>query len=366
MNNILNNVYNDIRNPAGFAGINKLYNEARKADPSVTRKDVISFLNGNRTYTLHKLTRKNFLRNKVIAPKPNVILSCDLADLNHLSKHNSGIRYILICIDVFSRYMFGIPMIDKTAKSSLNALKSILDVNMGYSRLYTDLGTEFYNKLVNSYLKSRNIKLYSVSSREIKSCLAERAIKTVKQKIYKYLTSMNTLRYIDVLPQIIETYNNTPHTALGHNQTPANVHKMRNIKQIISQFEKMYKNRRAMRKRVSCNLSVGDIVRLQKLSRTQYMFTKAYRNLNTEELFRIIKIDTTKTVPVFTIQDLSGETIEGIFYRDELIKSALPDYYNVDILKSKFEKGRKRYYVNWRGYPQCFNSWINADDIVSI
>ena len=204
MNTLLTNIYEDHSNPSGLAGINKLYKEVRKLYPEIKRSDVISFLNKQRTYTLHKETKKKFPRRKILAPKPRVILSCDLADLSELQKYNKGVRYVLFCIDVFSRYLQIALLKNKTGSSSKNALQLILekDQSKGYSRLFTDLGGEFYNKHVADYLNRRNIKLYSNFSREVKAALAERVIRSVKSKIYKYLTLNNTLKYIDVLPDI--------------------------------------------------------------------------------------------------------------------------------------------------------------------
>ena len=70
-------------------------------NPDITRKDVKSFLEEQDSYTLHKITRKKFTRRKVLAPKPGVIASCDLAEIPVLAPHNNGFKYILIFIDVF-------------------------------------------------------------------------------------------------------------------------------------------------------------------------------------------------------------------------------------------------------------------------
>lgn len=89
--------------------------------------------------------------------------------------------------------------------------------------------------------------MYSVYSQEIKSSLAERFIRTLKGRIYRYMTAHNKLEYISILQKVLESYNHTPHARLG--KTPAEVHAMKDPRGIIRQFKKMhnYKNRKASR-----------------------------------------------------------------------------------------------------------------------
>ncbi len=100
MNSLLASIYKDYTKPGGLGSINSLYREARKFNKNIKISHVKKFLQGSRTYTLHKQTQKKFPRRKIIAPKQKVILSCDLGDFSYLQKHNKGFRYILVCIDV--------------------------------------------------------------------------------------------------------------------------------------------------------------------------------------------------------------------------------------------------------------------------
>lgn len=362
----LQRIYHDITSPAGLGGINQLYREGKKVIKNLTLRDVQDFLRQSRTYTLHKQTRKRYERRKIIAPKPRVIMSCDLADFSSLHRHNKGVKYILFCLDVFSRYLQIAPLKSKTAKSSLVALQTILESekSKGTSRLFTDLGSEFYNKHVKDYLTKKRIRLYSNYSRETKASLAERVIRTIKTKIYKYLTLHNTLKYIDVLQSLVDTYNRTSHRSLGNDQTPSSVHRLRDISLIKAQFKRMYLSNPPRQKNVSSKLSVGDFVRLQLTSRTQFVFNKAYTVNNTEEIFQITRIDTSHPIPTYYLKDLGDEAVDGAFYREELIKTSLPDQFQVDILKSRLHRGIRQYRVRWRGYPRKFDSWIDAEDLI--
>ena len=77
-------------------------------------------------YTLHKITRKKFLLRKITTSKSGFIASCDLADVSLLSRNNKEYKYILLFIDVFSRFAQAIPLKRKDANTVHDALKKIL------------------------------------------------------------------------------------------------------------------------------------------------------------------------------------------------------------------------------------------------
>lgn len=347
-----------------FTGILDLYRKAKQEDNAITILDVKNYLKGQKSYTLHKITRKNFLRRKIIAPKPRVILSTDLMDMRKLAKHNNNNNYVLVAIDVFSRYAKALPIKSKTSDSMVNALKLILegDSNFkGVSRINSDEGKEYYNSKVNTYLKNKSITLYSVSSREIKASIAERFIRTLKGRIYRYMTQNNTLTYINALPDLVNDYNNTVHSTL--NETPDYVHKLTSKIKLEMLFKKMYIRESPKRDNVSSQLEVGESVRLADEYRNS-RFRKGYQIQNTYEIFKIATIDKSQIPSVYYLEDLAGEPVLGLFYRDELIPTNLPATFDITVLKTKTVGRKKKYLVNWIGYPAKFDSWIDEEDIV--
>ena len=362
---ILRDLYESVKSPHSFTGVQTLLENARKHNPDITRKDVKSFLEEQDSYTLHKITRKKFTRRKVLAPKPGVIASCDLAEIPVLAPHNNGFKYILIFIDVFSRLAQAIALKNKDGKTTALALKTILE--SGYfdnlSRLNSDEGREFYNHHVQQLLKSKGITLYSVSSREIKASIAERLIRTLKSKLYRYMTHNNTKRYVDVLPDIIESYNNSIHSSLGNKQTPLQVHNLTDLDAIKRQFFHMYKKSRFIQNKVSSSLNIGQYVRIADEHRNS-IYRRGYTIQNTIEIFKVRNIDKSQNPTVYYLEDLNGDPITGVFYREELTPTQLPEFFQLDILKSKTVGKRKKYFVRWRGYPESFNSWIDQDQMV--
>ena len=128
-----------------------------------------------------------------------------------LSKYNKGNKYLLCAIDLFSKYAWVIPIKDKKGTSIVNAFKKILsDSNRKPNKIWVDQGSEFYNKSFKDFLKINNIEMYSTYNEE-KSVVAERFIRTLKNKIFKYLTAVSKSGYFGVLDDIVNKYNNTTH-----------------------------------------------------------------------------------------------------------------------------------------------------------
>ena len=67
--------------------------------------------------------------------------------------------------------------------------------------------------LFKKWLKDNDIEMYSIYN-EGKSVVAERFIRTLKNKIYKYMTSLSKNVYIDKLDDIVDEYNNTYHRTI--------------------------------------------------------------------------------------------------------------------------------------------------------
>ena len=76
---------------------------------------------------LHKLKRKNYLRRKIIVNHIHEIFAADLVEIQKFSKINKGYRYLLTCIDIFSKYAFAIPLKDKKGITIKNALQKIFN-----------------------------------------------------------------------------------------------------------------------------------------------------------------------------------------------------------------------------------------------
>ena len=129
-NDILLDLYQEAKNPNSYGSIQDLLLNAKIFLPLIKREDIVKFLKTQKACTLHRVANKKFLRRRVLAPKPGIFASCDLADLSSLSRYNKGYKYILVFVDVFSIFARCIPLKRKDANSVHDALNKIL--NSGY------------------------------------------------------------------------------------------------------------------------------------------------------------------------------------------------------------------------------------------
>lgn len=359
--------WNDFTKPHGLSGVGDLYNSLKKTCGPITQSDIKDYLSEKRSYTLHKRTRKKFPRRRVLSAKPRVILACDLADMQHLAKENNGVKYLLLCVDVFSRFMIARTLSNKQGKTCSTALANILDSEdcVGVRKLWSDMGGEFRNKHVSEMLKARKITLYHTYSHEIKVSLAERAIQTIKNKIYRLLTLKGSYHYVTELPSLVKAYNSRVHGALV-GKTPQEVHLMTSPEIIKQQFHRMhgtvaYKNSASSHK--SDSLKVGDVVRT---SIEKGVFDKGYNNVNTEELFKIRLVNRQQPVTTYLLEDLDGEAVEGQYYKEELVKTVLPQHFAIEIIDRRTRHKKKQVLVHYLGYSNKHDRWLDEEEIVSI
>ena len=155
---------------------------------------------------LHKPIIRKFEKRKVYSTFKDNIWVVDLADIKLLSKYNKGIRFLLFVIDIFSKYAWVVPLKDKKGISIVKASQNILKQSNSKrkpNKIWVDKGSEFYNAYFKKWLRDNNIVMYSTHN-EGKSVVAERFIRTLKSKIYKYMTSISKNVYIDKLDNIVD------------------------------------------------------------------------------------------------------------------------------------------------------------------
>ena len=246
---------------------------------------------------LHKLIIKKFEKRKVHAAFKDNIWGADLADMQLLSRYNKGIRFLLCVIDIFSKYAWVVLLKDKKGISIVKAFQSILKQSNRRkpNKIWVHKGSEFYNSSFEKWLRDNDIVLYSTHN-EGKSVVAERFIRTLKSKIYKYMTSISKNVYIDKLDDIADEYNNAYRTTIK--MKPIDVKDNTNIN-----TDKKINNK-------DPKFKVGDCVRISKYKN---IFAKGYTPNWSEEVFVIKKVK--NTVPwTYVINDLNGEEITGTFY----------------------------------------------------
>ena len=208
-------------------------------------------------------------------------------------------------------------------------------------KIWVDKGSEFYNGSMKPWLEKNDIEMYSTHN-ERKSVVAERFIRTIKNKIYKHMTSISKNVYNDKLDDIVNEYNNTKHRRTKMKPVDVKDNTYIDFGKEINDNDPKFK--------------VGDHVRISKY---KSIFAKGYAPNCSEEIFVIKKIK--NTVPwTYVIDDLNGEEITGTFYGKELQKIDQQEFRIEKVIKEKSD----RLYVKWKGYDNSFNTCIDKKDLV--
>ena len=226
--------------------------------------------------------------------------------MQSLSRKNKSIKYLLCAIDLCSKYAFVIPLKNKKGISIVNAFDKIIKQsnNRKPNKLWGDQGSEFYNNVFEKWLSGNDIIMYSTYN-EGKSVVAERFIRTLKNKLYKHMTATGKNVYYDVLDDVVNKYNNTKDSTIKMKP----IHVKDNNKRVYID-EHNEKERR---------FKVGDRV---TISEFKNIFAKGYTPNWSKEIFIVDKMN--DTVPyTYNLKDLNDEEIIGSFYDRELQKTKL-------------------------------------------
>ena len=220
-----------------------------------------------------------------------------LADVQLISKFNKGFRFLLCVIDTFSKYPWVVQLKDKKGVNIVNTFQSIWKkANRKPNKISVDKGVEFYKNPFKKWLQDNDIAMYSTHN-EGKCVAAERFIRTLKNKIYKYMTSISKNVYIDQLDDIENEYNNTYHRTIKMKPIDVKDNTYINIRKEVNNKDSKFK--------------VGDHVRISKYKN---IFAKGYTPNWSEEFFVIKEIKNT----VSWTYVFNGKEIIGTFYEKEL------------------------------------------------
>jgi len=336
-------LYNTLRSPGSFASVRSLQRYSGRSKRAVTE-----FLAKQDAYTLHKPRRIRFPRRKTYSKGIADLFQIDLVDVTNLSPFNDGMRYLLTCIDVFSKRAWVVPVRTKSGRDVADAFEKIL-AEQRCNLVQSDKGGEFLNSTFQSMLKRYGIKFYTSENEDLKAAVVERFNRTFKTKMYRYFTHKNTRRYIDVLDDLLYSYNNSYHRSIGMTPTEVNTSNEDIVRGRLYPLKpKSYK----------WKYDVGDRVRI---SMSRQPFRKGYLGEWSEEIFEIKT--RLPTAPVtYELEDLAGEAIKGRFYEPEIQKVLKSDNEHFDverILKTRKRNGKIQYLVSWKGYPSKFDSWVD-------
>ena len=207
-----------------------------------------------------------------------------------------NLKYLLCAIDFFSKYTWVVPLKDKREISIINAFQKILDnSNRKPNKIWVDEGGEFYNNLLKRFLKINNIDMYSTYNKG-KSVVAEKFIRTLKNKIFKHMTAVSKNVYFHVLDDIVNKYNKRVYRTI----------KMKPLDVTSDSYAEYNEDSNETKSK----FRAGDHARISKYKN---IFAEEYTQNWSEEVLIITKIKDTVSW-TYAISDLNGEPIAASFY----------------------------------------------------
>ena len=352
MNKLIKDVYYNPTSSGYYAGVQQVYREAKTRNKKVTLRQVRDFLSTQDPYTLYKGVRRRFKRNITQSAGIDVHWQGDLADMNSLKRYNTGISYILVCIDVLSRFAFAEPVKRKTPQLIAAAFEAIVKRSKRKCWIFTtDMGMEFKGKPFQEMLQRHDIQPRYATSPDVKCAIVERYIRTLKTRIWRYFTQHKTLNYVKPLSSIVSAINNSYHRTIGC--APAKVTKA-NEKKI---WEHLYGGEKPP---VRAVFKPGDQVRITK---EKGKLTKGYLPNFTAETFVVTKILKNRRPATYKLCDLTGETLSGIFYSPELVHvSKRRNAAVAEIVKSEVRRKVLWHQVKWINKKPP--SWIKNTELM--
>ena len=357
--NYLKKIYYNPEHPASFSGLEKLYRAVRKDGKYVLgRTKIKAWLIKQEPFTLHRAVIRKQTRQKIIAPYIDYQWDIDTAYMTTYSKENVWYSYFLLIIDVFSKFVWTFPLRNVRGSEVVMSFQSVLDQGRRPDKVRTDMGSEFKSKVFQNLLKKEGIDHF-YSYNETKSAVAERAIKTIKSKLARYMTKNQTHRWIDILEVMTKSYNHTFHRSLK--KAPINVKP--EDQAIIWQMhydpipKKKYHKTSSIPTKFS--FKIGDKVRISHLRRA---FQREYDERWTMEYFIVSERGIKQGIPFYRLQDLEGDDIKGKFYANEISKILIDKTTSFRIEKI-MQRTKNKVLVKWMGWPAKFNSWIPLKDL---
>ena len=327
LNDVLKELVNDPETVR--FGRDSFYNKIKEKYSNISKLKAFNYLKSQEAYQLHLPLKPRRTIKSITVDGPGKYYQMDLIILKikDLAQFNSGYKYILNIIDVFSKFLWSYALKSKSGAALANVLTSWLDqLKEKPTIVQSDNGTEFKNNEVDKIFKDRDVRrIYSDSYTPQSNGGVERVNYTMKKLLFSLLTQKKSKRWIDILGDVVNNYNSSIHSTTE--ETP------QSIENDDANNKKV--NLRIRAKRVQQpdlhNLKVGDAVRISKIvestTRKNLIFRSAYNENWSRDIYYISKIIQSRkntTQSRFQVED-KDKTDVGTYYAYELQKIIPPE-----------------------------------------
>lgn len=362
----LQNIYFEPSHPASFAGPEKLYRVVKREGKfKLGRKRIKQWLQDQDQYSLYRDVKRKFTRRRIVVSGVDSQWGVDLASVQNISKFNDDILYLLVAIDVFSKFLFVEPLTGRTARNVVKGFDRILAKGRIPRIVYSDKGSEFNNALFKNFLMKRHIKYFTTQNEDIKVSPVERVIRTFRNKMHRMFQKARSYRFVERLQDLVDSYNNTPHGTLGNSLPPSQVNKGNEAEL----WDRVY-NKPAKRGEINLKNYKYNIDDLVRLSYARYTFQRDYQQKWTSELFKISERFMKQNIPVYKVKDFLNEPVVGTFYENELekVNKDVDDALWIieNVIKKRKRAGKEEYLVKYEGWPSKFNSWVAKEAVEDV
>ena len=356
MERVLKRVYYSRDSPACFSGLERVFKEAHRRRNDITRADVREYLQKQRTYTLYHPAVRKFKKLRTVPDGLNTDWQADLAQLDKLKEHNDDYAYILVCIEVLSRRIYAEPVKQKTAACLIPAFDRIFHrAGTRPWKLFTDCGKEFVSAEMKRYFRESNVLKFEAKTNKVQhAAMAERANRTLKDRLYKYFSEQNTLRWIDVLQSFVDAINRSECRSTGMRPIDVTQANARDL------MDRLYpRTERTTRK---AKFEEGDCVRVEKVRK---LIQQKGLSTFTDQIFTVAEVLDHKDPVVYRLKDYFERPLEGYFYERELVKVPpwLENTARVErVLQERERNGVREFLVRWLDHPHEYDSWVAEAD----
>lgn len=334
-------VYFNPRSPGGYGGVARLQRETK-----APIKAVKQWLRSQDAYALHKSSRKRLKSDQIVVSGVDHMWCSDLMDCQKLSSDNDGYNYIMVVVDALSKFGWVKPLINKEGQNVSDGLRDIVRTSHRSPRMFrTDRGVEYTNNKMQRTLSELGIR-HIIADHRTKEAIAERFIRTIKDRIWRYFTATNSTRYIDVLQDLLHSYNHTVHRTIRRRPVDVTIKNGEDI------WRQLYGHLLSKKIGNLPDLKVGDVV---LISKDKNIFAKGYTRRWVIERFKISDIKGGHAgVFRYKLKDLEGDEVLSTFKREELQRIIPKERIVQRVLKSR--NGRTK--VTWRGYPTHLETYL--------